>query len=409
MTINKTATAGQNISFANDIEAEFGSGGKVNETRRLGKYRRDDAGFRNKNVGEMTNMPLDKEGNFPTSVAIGSSQIAFSDFCGRQLNVVISYDVNQDNPLSGSDKFDGNNEKRVVGGFRSASSVTSSQGTRVTLHVHDGVSIGSEKGTSTSEESRYRSALTTGNGWETDTELDINIAGTVCGGGGNGGDGSEDPNSFGDGRPGLNGNSAIGISYNVETLTLQSGGIIRAGAGGGGGAGAGKEDSDTPNRRASGGGGGGGAGIPAGDGGISRAHEQDSGPFAGGTNGAPGGGLNAGGNGGNGGNQGDEAFGGGGGGGGAFISGGQGSGGVRGGDGDGPDPSDGNAGGTNGNGGGGGKGGRTDEGERSFGGLGGDPGYSIIRTNNATYSQFNNSGDLLGPQVVVPGDVSGEF
>ena len=105
MTINKTATAGQNISFQNDIEAEFGSGGKVNETRRLGKYRRDDPGFRNKNVGEMTNMPLDKEGNFPTS-----GEIKFSDFCGRQLNVVISYDFSQNNPPSGSSKFDGNNE-----------------------------------------------------------------------------------------------------------------------------------------------------------------------------------------------------------------------------------------------------------------------------------------------------------
>ena len=232
MTINKTANVGQNISFANDIEAEFGSGG----TRRLGKYRRDDPDFQNKNVGEMTNMPLDKEGNFPTS-----GQIKFSDFCGRQLNVVISYDASQNNPPSGSSKFDGNNEKTVVGGFRSASSVTSSQGTRVTLHVHNGVNLGSQQGTSTSEESKYRSALTTGNGWETDTELDINIAGVVCGGGGNGGQGSEDPGN--NGFTGLNGNSAIGISYNVETLT--NNGIIRAGSGGGGGGGSGKEDSET--------------------------------------------------------------------------------------------------------------------------------------------------------------------
>ena len=212
MTINKTATAGQNISFANDIEAEFGSGGKTNETRRLGKYRRDDPDFQNKTVGDMTNMPLDKEGNFPTS-----GQIKFSDFCGRQLNVVISYDVNQNNPPSGSSKFDGNNEKTVVGGFRSASSVTSSQGTRVTLHVHSDISIGSQKGTSTSSESRYRSALITGEGWETDTELDINIAGIVCGGGGNGGDGSNSHNS--EGGNGRNGNTAIGISYPVETIT----------------------------------------------------------------------------------------------------------------------------------------------------------------------------------------------
>ena len=36
MTINKTATAGQNISFQNDIEAEF-KWGKVNETEKTGK------------------------------------------------------------------------------------------------------------------------------------------------------------------------------------------------------------------------------------------------------------------------------------------------------------------------------------------------------------------------------------
>ena len=395
MTINKTATAGQNISFQNDIEAEFGSGG----TRRLGKYRRDDPGFQNKNVGEMTNMPLDKEGNFPTS-----GQIKFSDFCGRQLNVVISYDASQNNPPSGSSKFDGNNEKTVVGGFRSASSVTSSQGTRVTLHVHNGVNLGSQQGTSTSEESKYRSALTTGNGWGADTELDINIAGVVCGGGGNGGQGSEDPGN--NGFTGLNGNSAIGISYNVETLT--NNGFIRAGSGGGGGGGSGKEDSETDNRRGGGGGGGGGAGIPVGAGGIARQH-GGSGPFASGGNGAAAEGANEGGNGGSGGNQGGEAFGGGGGGGGSFVTGGGGSGGPDGGESEGPQPSPGSSGSsTNGNGGAGGKGGRTDEGDRSPGGSGGQSGYSIIRTNGATYNLVDN-GDLRGSQINVSGNASGQF
>ena len=395
MTLQNSGTS---ISFS-QIENEFGSGGVANETRRLGKYRRDDPGFRNKNVGEMTNMPLDTDGNFPTS-----GQIKFSDFYGKQLNVIISYDSNQNNPPSGSSKFDNNNEKTVVGGFKSASSVTSSQGKRVTLHVHNGVFLGSQQGTSTSETSKYKSALITGEGWETDTELDINIAGVVCGGGGNGGQGSEDPSNIGNGTPGLNGNSAIGISYPVETLT--NNGFIRAGAGGGGGGGSGKEDSETEDRRGGGGGGGGGAGIPAGAGGLARSH--GSGPFAVGGNGAAGGGPNEGGNGGGGGNQGNEAFGGGGGGGGAFVSGGQGSGGPDGGESEGPQPTAGSAGGTNGNGGGGGKGGRADEGERSSGGSGGQPGYSIIRTNNATYNLVNN-GDLRGSQTNVAGNVSGDF
>lgn len=389
MTLQNSGTS---ISFS-QIENEFGSGGVSNETRRLGKYRRDDPGFQNKNVGEMTNMPLD-------SGVPQSGQIKFSDFYGKELNVVISYDVNQNNPPSGSSKFDGNNEKTVVGGFRSASSVTSSQGTRVTLHVHSGVSIGSQEGNSTTSESRYRSALTTGNGWESNTELDINIAGVVCGGGGNGGDGSNSHNS--EGGNGRNGNTAIGISYPVETIT--NNGFIRAGSGGGAGGGLGKEDSETENRRGGGGGGGGGAGIPAGIGGEALNRTDD--PFSRGGDGAAATGPNVGGSGGNGGNQGNEAYGGGGGGGGSFVTGG--AGGTRGGNGSGAEATNGAAGGTNGIGGEGGLGGFDERGERSGGGEGGAPGFAILRTNGATYTLVNN-GDFRGDQANVSGDVSNQF
>lgn len=384
MTLQSSGT----ISFS-QIENEFGQ----NNGRDMGEYRVSQT------VGNMSNLPLDA--GIPQS-----GQIRFSDFYGKELNVVISYSFSQNNPPSGSFKFDTNNGKTIVGGFKDASSVTSSQGTRVTLHVHSGVFLGSQQGNSTSQDSKYKSALTTGNGWETDTELDINIAGVVCGGGGNGGQGSEDPDRTG--FTGLNGNSAIGISYNVETLT--NNGFIRAGAGGGGGGGSGKEDSETEGRRGGGGGGGGGAGIPGGAGGVARTHGE--GPFAVGQNGnvknnevAN---VNSGGSGGNGGNQGNEAFGGGGGGGGSFVTGG--TGGERG-DGEsseGPEPADGNTGGTNGNGGNGGRGGRTDEGERSGGGSGGQPGYSIISTNGATYNLVNN-GDFRGSQINVAGNISGQF
>ena len=48
MTINKTASSGQNISFS-DIENEFGQ----NNGRDLGEYRVSQT------VGEMDNLPLD--------------------------------------------------------------------------------------------------------------------------------------------------------------------------------------------------------------------------------------------------------------------------------------------------------------------------------------------------------------
>ena len=76
MTINKSS--GQQLSFQNDIEAEFGN----NPLRSLGSYRNTHPNFGNKNLGELSDLPLDT--GIPKS-----GTIKFSDFYGKQLNIVV--------------------------------------------------------------------------------------------------------------------------------------------------------------------------------------------------------------------------------------------------------------------------------------------------------------------------------
>lgn len=387
--------SGSSISFS-QIENEFGQ----NSGRDLGEYRVSQT------VGRMSNLPLDS--GIPQS-----GQIRFSDFYGKELNVVIHYSSNANRPSDGYTKFSNNSGKVIIGGFKTPSSVSESGGKRVTLHVgktSGGVTIGNQLGNSLTQNSRHKCALRTGTGWQSNTELDIVIGNgsVVSGGGGNGGRASESPGSENSlpGAPGKHGNSAIGVQYPVENLIVQSGAIIRAGCGGGGGGGSGKEDSETEGRRASGGGGGGGAGTPAGIGGESDTHSNEH--TAAGQNGENGGPLD-GGDGGNGAEQGGEAFGGGGGGGGCFevsLSNGEvGEGGAAG-------VSEGESGsnheampgqdGTNqGGGGSGGEGGKEEgSGEFSSGGAGGSRGFAVVRYSNVSvsnnYIQIQSNGTALG-------------
>ena len=71
------------ISFG-QIRDEFGTVGTDSATApvRLGQYRRDDSAFTNKNVGELTNLPLDT--GIPTSGTINVDA-----FHGKKLNTVI--------------------------------------------------------------------------------------------------------------------------------------------------------------------------------------------------------------------------------------------------------------------------------------------------------------------------------
>ena len=397
-----TTPSGQ-ISFL-DLMIEFGNPGGGNND--LGSFRVAQT------VGEMNNLPLDE------GIPGPGSSISFDQLRNKKLNIVISYSSSTNRPPSGRNKWNNNTDLTVIGGGKQRSDsggehyISSSSGTSVTLHVSGNTQIGNQQGTSTTQDSRYSSALRTGGTWNTDTELEINIGGEaqVCGGGGNGGDGSESPNNDpGPGEDGNHGNSAIGIAYPVSKITVESGGIIAAGSGGGAGGGAGKEDSETEGRRASGGGGGGGAGLPAGEGGGSYQHEtetEDSSPGDFGQDGT----LINGGNGGNGGKEGSgEASGGGGGGGGCFSAelyeriGTPGTGGERGhpkgSEEEGFESEPGLSGNTidEGIGGNGGKGGRGEsDGEHSSGGFGGFNGFAVVRRQGISAPPITNNGLIIG-------------
>ena len=222
-------SSGNPISF-NQIRGEFGNG-----TNRLGQYRRDDSSFGNKNVGDLSNMPLDT--NIPTS-----GQIKFSDFYGKSLNVVVNYHSGsaENRPEHAHDRYSAsptttgtsNNKWNVVGGYKNPP--TNSGGTKVKIHVNK--TIGSANNTN-----ENICALRTGAEWSTGTMLSVDVgdSGRISGGGGNGGAaGGTSGDNGAPGGDGQEGTSGLGIQYgtdaNETTVNLNSGGVIVCGFGGGG-------------------------------------------------------------------------------------------------------------------------------------------------------------------------------
>ena len=104
-------TSGELLSFENDIEAEFGQ----NSGRSLGRYRTSHPDFGNKNLGELSNLPLDT--GIPTS-----GEIKFSDFYQKRLNVVVDmYTTGNSNYGLNiyTQRFNqGSSFQRPVGGFK---------------------------------------------------------------------------------------------------------------------------------------------------------------------------------------------------------------------------------------------------------------------------------------------------
>ena len=281
-------SSGNQLSFS-EIESEFGD----NPGRSLGQYRRDDPSGNFDNASPsgstLSNLPLD------TGIPTGSTdQIKFSDFYGKQLNMIVDYfDDNgsangeADNILNRED--DGantmaatwryNNQAsrvRVVGGFRSRPTGTFATGTynlsstdwqggkKVFINVNK--SIGGAKASTNSD--RNKVALRTG-GWPSGTTLQIDIgsSGRIQGAGGNGRQGTT---NGGTPAQAFTGTSGLGIEYAAQ---INNNGTIRCGYGGGGG---GTGSTSNPNKNPrdfgrSGGGGGGGAGIPVGFGGPENA------------------------------------------------------------------------------------------------------------------------------------------
>ena len=281
MTIKNSGTQ---LSFS-EIEDEFGN----NPARSLGQYRRDDPSNNFDNASpsgsSLSGLPLD------TGIPV-SGEIKFSNFYGKQLNMIVDYFddtgssggeasniLNREddgaNTMAATWRYNNQSSRvRVVGGFRSRPtgtvsgySLTSSAwqgGKKVFINVNK--SLGGAKSGSNSD--RNKVALRTGN-WPSGTSLQIDIgsSGRIQGAGGNGRQGAT---NSGTPSQAFTGTSGLGIEYPAQ---INNSGTIRCGYGGGGG-GAGSNSNPNKNPRdfgRSGGGGGGGAGIPIGFGGAQNA------------------------------------------------------------------------------------------------------------------------------------------
>ena len=278
MTIKSKGTSPNfnSLSFS-EIETEFGS----NPGRKLGGYRTDDTEFKNKNLGALSNLPLDT--GIPTS-----GQIKFSDFYDKKLNMVVDYfddtgsaggqadnilnrEDNGDNTMAATWRYNNQDERvKVVGDYRgrptgtmsgySLSSTDWQNGKKVIIHVNK--SVGGIKGLASNDVNKV--ALRTGE-WPSGTSLQIDIgsSGRLQGAGG---DGRRGTANGGTPAAAIAGTSGLGVEYPAQ---INNNGIIRCGYGGGGG---GAGSNSDPNKSKtdygrSGGGGGGGAGIPIGFGG----------------------------------------------------------------------------------------------------------------------------------------------
>ena len=300
-----TIKTSQNHLTFSEIESEFGK----NPSRSLGDYRRSIS------KGGV-NWPLDD--GIPTS-----GTISFSDFLGKQHNIIIV--------LSGG----GTSYRQKILNDKTSITSTGFRGTGKSVRktskniVYITRTIGSEKAGGAGGRPKCALRTQTNNDWFGGNPsgarvlIRLGSGGKLYGAGGDGGKGAKWSQT---GSGGEDGTSALGLQINVESVTVDSGGIIQAGGGGGGGGGSAAEYS-RHRRKTGGGGGGGGAGLPAGTGGAGGSTTKKYRNFLGQKVNLPGsvrdgddgnnGSLNNGGNGGDGGNSDGEARGGGAGGGGA--------------------------------------------------------------------------------------------
>ena len=284
------------VSFS-QIRDEFGTAGTDSATApvRLGQYRRDDPSFTNKNVGELTNLPLDT--GIPTSGSINVDA-----FHGKKLNTVVDLHETGSSTFNHNvktDRFDAG-QYDFVGGYRDSLSPSTWQGGKK-LIVHINNTFGSNGASNQNDV-----ALTIGDGWPANTEfqIDLGSSAVIAGKGGNGGNGGAgvDDSSSSTGANGTSGTSALALETGMSINSQASGAqLFGGGGGGGGGAGASQDDSflfASDFDEAGGGGGGGGRGLPAGT--------PGNGGSGGGAGNGSSGSLSAGGNGGEGGDD-DES------------------------------------------------------------------------------------------------------
>ena len=157
------------ISYS-DIKNEFGDPTNKN----IGAYRVS------QNVGEMSGLPLDT--GIPKTGAI-----SFSDFYGKQLNIVVDFHSGGTVTRQNARTQYNNNNVTVIGGFRSKPAVNSTGwqgGKKIIVHVNKLI------GSVVHNSQNSRCALRTG-GWQSGTDLVIEVGGEgrIWGAGGKGGDG----------------------------------------------------------------------------------------------------------------------------------------------------------------------------------------------------------------------------
>lgn len=225
------------IALVDDIANEFGYSLPADGAVSIGNYRVSET------YGEMTNIPLDH------GIPQKPNPIAFSDFYGKRLNMVVNFYDNLNN--GGGDnvvakqnmkaKFGEDGKVKVVGGFLDPISTTT--GKRVIINVskiiaprlssaYTGYDSGYNWVHSNGQlNNKNEVSMKTGN-WDAGTELDLYIGGSgfivgAGGAGGKNGHGGGGANGAGD-----RGTSALGVTY---PLNIYNYGTIAGGGGGGGG------------------------------------------------------------------------------------------------------------------------------------------------------------------------------
>ena len=157
------------ISYS-DIKTEFGDPTNKN----IGAYRVS------QNVGELSGLPLDT--GIPKTGAI-----SFSDFYGKQLNIVVDFHSGGTTTRQNARTQYNNNNVTVIGGFKGKPAVNSTGwqgGKKVIIHVNKLI------GSVVHNSQNSRCALRTG-AWQSGTDLVIDVGGEgrIWGAGGKGGDG----------------------------------------------------------------------------------------------------------------------------------------------------------------------------------------------------------------------------
>ena len=256
-----TLPTGEKQISAAQIREEFGdTDGTNSQTGKvsLGEYRVE------KNFGELSEIPMDE------GIPQGNDPISFDHFHGKRLNIIVDYYTSkytdytrqsEGEAMNIRDRFNSGTDVHVVGGYKRLQELSDGSGeTKIIVHVNR--KLGGQKSGNAAV-----CALRTGSGWESDTEMVIDVGneGRIYGAGGNGGRGGDTDAAGDDGQTGTSG---LGISLAGVVVNVASEGVIRAGFGGGGGGGSGRQRDKGSDRRAGGGGGGGGQGFPAGEGGA---------------------------------------------------------------------------------------------------------------------------------------------